>query len=849
MRLFHGEEMECKAPADQWNGEQINRHQGTEKRGPSRREFLIQGAAGMAALATPAFAAPAATRKVLHIIGHSHIDAAWLWPWRDSSNVVLTTFRSALDRMKETPGFCYTHSSSMHYRWVERADPAMFAEIQQRIKEKRWEVVGAWPVEPDCNIPATESFVRHSLYGKAWCKRALGVDVSIGFNPDSFGHGAGLPTILKNAGYKYYTFMRPGTHEMKLPLLFWWEGPDGSRILTVRIWGSYESDSKAIPDAAKTAFPEGFDHGAVFFGVGDHGGAVTKAEIKKVLEMSSDSSLPELRWSTLGEYLVAAESSPAYASLPVIKGDLQHHARGCYATYGEGKLLNRRAEQWLVESETISVITQKALQEKYPAQNYADAWWKVTFCQFHDIMAGTSLYSDYRDVRDMVGGACDFVLEARVDSLNHMARSVDMSGVAEGAVLLFNSLPWKRKAFIEYIAGDESITHLRARDGAQVPVQWRNSEAVVGGYKRMSAWVDLPPCGYKVFELAHGPAPTPETHGTAFHIATSGIGIDSFKAEDGMELLSKNLGMVVIEDKSDTWSHDVPSFRNEIGRPELISFIVVEDGPVSRRTRQRFHWRASEVVMDLVQYAGRDFLELSFVVDWHEHQQILMLEIPAALQSPKIFAKVPGAVLERTANGEEEPYQDWITVQGSINGAGYTVALINNGTYSYNCLDGLFRTTIVRSAPFARHNPQQLRFNDIEAWQDQGRQERTFWLLGGKGTYQHFALDRRSIELQTPAEYVMDSRHEGKSPWEQSFLEITPESVQVLAIKAKEEAEADTIIRLQERSGNRSTATLKSTLLGLDHTVELVPWELKTILVTRRGNARAEIRSVSLLEF
>ncbi|HWW75867.1 MAG TPA: hypothetical protein VNZ44_10740, partial [Pyrinomonadaceae bacterium] len=190
----------------------------------SRRSFILAGAAalGGAAAGLPAFArqntatAPSNPKsRVLHVVGYSHIDAAWLWPWRDGSNLVLTTFRSALDRMRETPGFKYCHSSSHHYAWVERADPKMFEEVRQRIKEGRWEVVGGWPVEPDCNVPSSESFVRHSLYGKDYFQRALGVDVQIGFNPDAFGHAAGLPTLLRRAGYKYYVFMRPEAHEMK----------------------------------------------------------------------------------------------------------------------------------------------------------------------------------------------------------------------------------------------------------------------------------------------------------------------------------------------------------------------------------------------------------------------------------------------------------------------------------------------------------------------------------------------------------------------------------------------------------------------------------------------------------
>src|ERR1700722_4468310 len=341
---------------------QAGRPQDMGKQGLTRRDFLVQSAASLGAMATtPAWAHPVAeerpgNKKVIHIIGYSHIDAAWLWPWRNGSDTVLTTFRSALNRINETPGFCYSHSSSAHYRWVERADPEMLKEIKQRISEGRWEVVGGWPVEPDCNIPSTESFVRHALYGKAYCQSTLGAEVKIGFNPDSFGHAAGLPTILKRAGYGYYVFMRPQEHEMDLPLLFWWEAADGSRVLTLRIWHRYDADSDLIRAAATGAFATGFDDGAFFLGVGDHGGAITKEQIRAVIEMQKDPSLPELRFSTLRDFFEQVESSAAFASLPVVKGELQHHARGCYSANGEGKFLNRRAERSLMEAETISLI-------------------------------------------------------------------------------------------------------------------------------------------------------------------------------------------------------------------------------------------------------------------------------------------------------------------------------------------------------------------------------------------------------------------------------------------------------------------------------------------------------------
>src|SRR5213082_3658999 len=141
-----------------------------------------------------------------------------------------------------------------------------------------------------------------------------------------------------------------------VPLLCWWEGPDGSRLLALRIWRSYSSPATQVPEQAKGVFAPGFDHGAFFLGVGDHGGGVTRQQIAQVLEMQHDPNLPELRFSTLRQFFAAVEASPAMRDLPVVKSELQHHARGCYSANSEMKRLNRRAERWLTQAETISLI-------------------------------------------------------------------------------------------------------------------------------------------------------------------------------------------------------------------------------------------------------------------------------------------------------------------------------------------------------------------------------------------------------------------------------------------------------------------------------------------------------------
>ena len=824
-----------------------------QEAGLSRRAFVTRSAAALLSATLPrsnAFALSTpdnnAARDLLHIIGHSHIDAAWLWPWTDSADVVLTTFRSALDRMHEFPEFCYSHSSIAHYQWVQTADPAMFAEIRERIAQGRWEVVGGWLVEPDCNLPSTESFARQCLYGKTYSRQALGTEVTIGFNPDSFGHAAGLPTILSNAGYRYYVFMRPQEHEMTLPRLFWWQGPDGSRVLTYRIYGSYDWSADHLQQAAAHAVPQGGREGAFFLGVGDHGGAVTRAQLAEIAAAQKDASFPQLRFSTLRAFFSAVEQSRAMQDLPVIRGELQHHARGCYSACGEEKFQNRRAERELFQTESVALVSALTYSRAYPQALLAGAWQRVLFNQFHDVLAGTSLYADYQNARDGLGYACQIALELRHADLEAMAKQVDLADVPEGAIFAYNLCPWPRKALLEfhYDANErtEHFRSLQAKDGTRTHLQLRPSDSMTNFYPRLAAWVDLPACGYTVFTLDREAAPQAPSYTLPAVVDPTAFGLKSFRADDGAELLAANLGLVVIEDTSDTWAHDIAAFRQELGRPAFISSELVEDGPVTRVTRQKLNWRSSEITVDVAVYAAVPVVELRFVIDWREHEQILKLEIPTLLTFPKVFAKVPGAALERTVNGNEEPYQDWIALEGSVHGKQYTLALLNDQTYSYDCLDGLLRTILIRSAPYARHTPNPVQDNGINAWQDQGRQERKFWLVRGQGSYADLALDRLARSLQTPAAYVLDSRHPGTQPREQSFLDIQPDTIEVLALKQAEQG-TSAILRLQERAGRQTTARIHCPALGLQQQVSLAPWEIKTLALTP-----SLVRTTTILE-
>ncbi len=150
---------------------------------------------------------------MIHMIGNAHIDPVWLWQWQEGYQEVKATFRSALDRQSETEEFVFTCACADYYRWVEENDPGMFDEICARVKEGRWRVVGGMWIQPDCNMPSGESFVRQFLYSQRYFYEKFGLTAKTAYNVDSFGHNAMLPQIFKKAGVENYVMMRPGRRE------------------------------------------------------------------------------------------------------------------------------------------------------------------------------------------------------------------------------------------------------------------------------------------------------------------------------------------------------------------------------------------------------------------------------------------------------------------------------------------------------------------------------------------------------------------------------------------------------------------------------------------------------------
>ena len=322
----------------------------------------------------------------IRAIGNSHIDMAWLWPWTETVEVVRNTFRSVLDLMREYPEFKFSMSSARTYAWMEEKYPDLFHEIEQRVKEGRWEIVGGMWVEPDLNMPAGESLTRQILIGKRYFRDKFGVDTKIGWNPDSFGYNAQLPQIYKKSGMDYFVTQKLlWAHEFTtFPYkMFWWEAPDGSRLLTY-----FPHDYAGGIDAAALGQDLSVWAPAIYgpvlkdqpetmhlFGVGDHGGGPTRAMLDNAVRVQQANAVfPNLPFSTATEFFDDLNKRLPAMQVPVWKDELyfQYH-RGVFTTQAETKRRIRRTEETLLNAEKLSSLA-FLYGRPYPQYDLQRAW-------------------------------------------------------------------------------------------------------------------------------------------------------------------------------------------------------------------------------------------------------------------------------------------------------------------------------------------------------------------------------------------------------------------------------------------------------------------------------------------
>lgn len=802
------------------------------------------------------------TQYRFHMIGNAHIDAPWLWPWPEAMSVVHSTFRSALDRMNEYPDFAFTASSAQFYAWVAATDPAMMAEIQKRVAEGRWDVVGGWWIEPDVNIPNGESLVRQGLYGQRLFQQLFGHIATLGYNPDSFGQTGTLPQILKLQGMRGYVFKRPMAPEKKLPGdLFWWEGADRTRVLAYRIPldSGFEDFLPYWVRQFITNLPEPAKDLMIFYGAGDHGGGPTKALIQSILKMQKEAGAPVLFFSTPDRYF---DEVSKLGGLPVVAGELQHHSVGCYTAVSEIKKDNRITEAALATSEKVAELASAVAGFDYPQSDLTAAWKKVLMMQFHDSISGTALPEHYRVSRHAYGYAQEVANQTLSLAMQKIAWEIPTTDPGSEYLVVFNPHAWDALLNVEYDLGWDDWTGREVKSpleddrGNRVPHQWTQASTVYDRRLKLIFQAPVPALGYRQFRLRKNlaaPPPASAVHATEKGLENEHLRV-TFRDDGTLSVYDKDSNgevfqgagarAVVLDDRSDTWSHGVRAYTQEVGAFGVARFQVLENGPVRAVVRVRTSYGTSSLQTDWMLYSGARALEARVTLDWHEHLKILKFSFPVNVNHPRPTYEVAYGYQERRAEGDEDPGQRWIDLSGGRAGKEYGLAVINDAKYGYSVQGNDMRISIVRGAVYAQHEPAKLAPNGNYIWQDQGEQSFRMMLLPHAGAWQDAGVVRRAEEFTAPATVFYQGIHRGARPLSASFMSVDVPNVVVSVVKKSEDGN-DLIVRCYETAGREVKATLNLGLVNRSWTGTFRPLEIKTLRVPR---GEGEIREVNLLE-
>ncbi len=798
-------------------------------------------------------------RKLLHMVGNAHIDPVWLWQWQEGYQEVRATFRAALDRMEEYPDFVFTSNSVVFFEWVEESDPDLFEEIRARIAEGRWQAIGGWWIEPDCNIPSGESLVRQALYGQRYLRERFGITATTGANIDSFGHNASIPQLLRGSGMDSYVFLRPGPHELTLPgPVFWWESPDGSRVCAYRIPHEYSGPRDDLADhvgQALAQLPADRAEGMVFYGVGNHGGGPTRENLDSIARLNEDGALPALELSSPRRFFDGVVGGDG--SIPVHAGELQHHGVGCYTSHSGIKRWNRRAEGLLGRAEKWCAVAERLGAQPYPLAELTEAWKLLLLNQFHDTLAGTSIEPAYEDARDQIGHASSVAALAFNRAIQSIARRIDIPPEGEEVrhVAVFNPHAWRLRTDVELeltsLSGDGA--RLIDDEGAPVPAQTTRSHTTMSSARgRLVFPADLPPLGYRVYRIASGGAgegldatdSTLENEHLTLELdrSTGRIAKLLVKAT-GVDLAAPgSRHAVVVRDRSDTWGHGVRAYDDELDELVCGSVRLLENGPVRAVLRVESRYGSSTLREDYVLGADARHVEVRVALDWHEQLKLLKLRYPTSVDAAAATYEIPYGHLERATGGDEEPGQSWVDVSG----AGRGLAVVNDAKHGYDVRGGDIGITVVRSPVWAWHDPRELEQEGDFEYMDQGRQRFRVCLLPHAGDWREAGVVRLAAELSQPPFALLESQHRGDLPQRESYASDGGRAVVLSVVKAAEDGEGALVVRAYESWGRPARAKLGLPLAGRTLEADFGAYELKTFVVP--ADPAAPVVETDLLE-
>ena len=748
--------------------------------------------------------------NMIHMVGNAHIDLAWLWPWTETVDVCEQTFENALDLMEANPDFTYAQSQAQTYEWIEKYHPDLFERIKKMVKAGKWIIVNGMWTEPDSNIPSGEAFVRQILYGQRYFRNKFNVTSDVAWTPDTFGYAWTLPQIYKKAGFDYFVTTKIWWNDVTRPKhhLFWWESPDGSKILTFlpEGYGSNPTSENVLERLKRYQENTQQENLMVLYGKGDHGGGPSKQMLNQIDIMANVDYYPKVEYSTPGQFFKAVEATQS--ELPVVNDEmyLEYH-RGCYTTQAKVKKYNRQLECLLETAEKFSSFA----GIPYPKKELDDAWKRTLFNQFHDILPGSSIPIVYEQAHasyDTALTETNLVLNRALESI---AAQVNTRGYGT-PVVVFNPLSWTRNDLaIVDLPKEFHKKQLRVTDDQG----WIVKSQSISGNRLLFEVNEIPSVGYKVFFVQVGKTRKPKDLPIAsagklenssftllFDEKTGNI-TSIYDRKQKREILSGAGNELQffedIPDRYDAWN--IGYTGKQWGNDPAPKMEIIESGGVRATFRITKQTGKSTFTQDVSLYRNYPVIEFRNQVNWHESHVLAKAAFNLDITSETATYEIPYGTIQRptvpktaadSAKFEVSAHK-WIDLTDKK--GDYGVSLLNDSKYGFDVKKNLMRITLLRSP----------KSPDPEA--DMGEHEFTYSLYPHAGDWQSAETYERAYELNYPLQAVWPKKHVGSRPGSQSFAQLEGDSGIALTTLKKAEDSDELILRFVEIHGKASKAT------------------------------------------
>ena len=683
--------------------------------------------------------------KKLHLICNAHLDPVWQWEWEEGAAEALSTFRIAADFCEEYDNFVFCHNEALLYKWIEEYDMPLFEHIKSLVKRGKWHIMGGWHVQPDCNMPSGEAFVRQIMSGREYFLEKFGVCPNVAINLDPFGHTRGLVQILTKTGYDGYLFMRPGDGDerfFKLPSNeFKWVGYDGSEVTAVRIHGGYNSGkgkaAEKIKEYAKLCKEDDFF--LCLWGIGNHGGGPSKKDLDDIQvltdEMKKDSV--ELIQSTPEMYIEAVKNTH---ELPEVRESLNPWAPGCYTSQVRVKQKYRQAENIYFFTESISSHAALNGLMEYPENELAQAMYDILTVQFHDILPGSSIQPAEEMGIRMLDHAIEILSRVKARAFFALASGQPKAPSDKIPFFAYNPYPYPvsgdfisefmlwdqnwNKEFLMPVVYDEEGNILPAqceKENSTIPLEWRKRVVFAATLKPMS--LNRFECGFK--SVPEKPVPALKHNDTHYifdsermHVEinrSTGL-VDAYELDGCSYVKPGAFALEIFDDNYDPWYMDEASMTQRIDCFKLLtpeqaqSFCctnaplegvhVIESGDVRTVVEALFGYNSARarVKYNLSEKHG---LSIDVRIVWDEKQKLVKLNIPAAFETTECIGEHAYGREKMKTGLMENVSQKYL----ALCGADKAILAANNGVYgsSYDEKAGELKITLLRSPSYTAH--------------------------------------------------------------------------------------------------------------------------------------------------